>query len=153
MTAFALHHSPGGSLVGAVRARLHARALDRDLASGVVSWRSPRHATRALQLTSRRRRDGLAKTLERTLDNAHEPKLALLMSSMVMPCRRSVLGCVTQFADLAACLRGPEPVAAEGVARMEALLCDGSGSLYTPNRSGELQRSLHQVKRCLAVAS
>ena len=42
--------------VAVLGARLHRRAIDRDLASGVASWRSPAHAIRVRQLTHPRHR-------------------------------------------------------------------------------------------------
>ena len=150
MTAQPLSRRPPSTLLDALKARLHGRALDRELASGVTSWRSRRHANRSLQLTSRRRRDGLAATLQSTLSDAGSGRLALY-TCVIAPCRPSVIGCAGQLSELAARLRDPEPVNAEGMARLELLLSDGIGPLYTPNRLGDLQRALHQIKHCLAV--
>ena len=140
-------------LVG-LRARLHARALDGELAAGRASWGSPVHAARALQLTDRRRRARLATALDRLVAEAsHPPTRSYRMAVAVAPCRAAVLGCTSQIAALAAILRDPAPVSAEGIARLRALLGDGSGPLYTPNRTGELQRALHQITRLIAVRS
>jgi hypothetical protein len=153
VTDHALAHLPGQTLLGAVQAHLHARALDRELACGVATWRSSRHATRSLQLTSRRRRDGLAATLEDTLRTARRARIGSLFTAVISPCRGSVLGCSGQLSDLVVSLRGPEPVHAEGIARLQELLCNGAGPLYTPNRLGDLQRALHEIQRCLVVSS
>jgi hypothetical protein len=153
VTDHALAHLPGQTLLGAVQAHLHAHALDREIACGVATWRSSRHATRSLQLTSRRRREGLAETLEDILRTAWGPRVVSLFTAVISPCRDSVMGCSNQLSDLVVSLRGPEPVNAEGIARLEALLCDGAGPLYAPNRLGDLQRVLHQIQRCLVVSS
>jgi hypothetical protein len=63
------------------------------------------------------------------------------------------MGCSSPLSDLVVSLRGPEPVHAEGIARLQALLCNGAGPLYTPNRLGDLQRALHQIQCCLVVSS
>jgi hypothetical protein len=153
VTDHALAHLPGQTMLGAVQAHLHAHALDREIACGVATWRSPRHATRSLQLTSRRRRDSLAATLEDTLRTARRPSIGSLFTAVISPCRGSVLGCSSQLSDLVVSLRGPEPVHAEGIALLQELLCNGAGPLYTPNRLGDLQRALRQIQRCLVVSS
>jgi hypothetical protein len=153
VTDHALAHLPGQTLVGAVQAHLHAHALDREIACGVATWRSSRHATRSLQLTSRRRRHDLAETLEDILRTARGPRIGSLFTAVISPCRDSVLGCSGQLSDLVVFLRGPEPVHAEGIARLQALLCNGAGPLYMPDRLGDLQRALHQIQCCLVVSS
>jgi hypothetical protein len=138
----------------ALSARLHAPQLDRELAAGIATWRTPRHAARALQLTDPRRRLTLAATLDRLVVEAHHPRLvAQRLSAAIPPSRSSVLACESLIRDIAATLREPVPVTAEGVARLRAILCDGTGPLYTPNRTGELRRALHQITRLMTVSS
>jgi hypothetical protein len=153
VTDHALAHLPGGTLLGAVQAQLHAHSLDREIACGVATWRSSRHATRSLQLTSRRRREGLAATLEDILSSVRGPRIGSPYTAVISPCRDSVLGCSSQLSELIVCLRAREPVRAEGIARLQALISDGAGPLYSRNRLGDLQRDLHQIQSSLLVPS
>ena len=48
--------------------------------------------------------------------------------------------------------RGPEPVSAEGMARLQRLLCDGAGPLYCAGMAEQLRQALEHVSRWLPVA-
>ena len=159
LTTDALHSGSRRALrslswLTAAQARVFGLALDVELGAGVASWHTPLHAARALQLTEPRRRFRLAARLDRLVADAHRPPFTGRRATgavAVAPCRTSVLGCASQVADLAAILRDPAPVTAEGVARLQTLLCDGGGPLYTADRTGELQRSLHRITRLIAA--
>jgi len=132
----------------ALSARLHRRALDRDLAAGIAPWRSPAHAARVTQLTNRRNRRRLAAALDNVLVVASLPS-SQQAHGAVAPCRASVRAAADQIHELAGRLRSDEPVAAAGVVRVEALLCDGAGPIYMPGQADGLSRALSLAARWL----
>jgi hypothetical protein len=137
-------------LIG-LQARLHAVSLDRELADGVPTWSTPRHAARALQLTSRKRRTAIADGLDRLLADAQRPARNHRLSAGIAPCRASVSDCATQIMDLSDVLRSHAPVSAAGIANLRGLLCDGAGPVYVAHRGGELQRALHRITLTITV--
>jgi hypothetical protein len=132
-------------------AQLRGPALDRQLAREMASWASPLHAARALQITSPRRRRLLADSLERLLDDVRRPARGPRLGAAVPPDRQQINAAASQIEALATRLRDGEPVRAEGVARLRALLCDGAGPVYTPSRSPDLPGALDAVARWLNV--
>jgi hypothetical protein len=133
----------------ALDVRLHRRTLDRDLAVGIGTWRSPQHAARACQLTSRRHRRRLADALDHVIDVAVTPSLHAYAA--IPLCRSSVSAAAPQIARLTTRLRSDEPIAAAGVVRLEALLSDGAGPLYAPGPPADLIVALTRVNRWLDV--
>jgi hypothetical protein len=133
-----------------LRARLHASSLDRELASGIAPWRSPLHAARALQLTSVRRRRAYAEGLERLLAEADRPRRRTPYSAVVLADRALLLNAPVVW-EIVAALRAPEPVSAEAMARLHALLSDGSGPIYTPGDPDRLHNMLAHVARWIRV--
>jgi hypothetical protein len=141
---------PRPAALVALGARLHHRALDRDLAVGIAGWRSPAHAARVTQLTSPRHRRRLAASLDNvivmaTLPRSHQARAA------VIPCRASVRAAEGQLRELADRLRSNAPVAAAGVVRLHELLCDGAGPVYTPGRGEALCAALSTAAGWLDV--
>ena len=133
-------------------ARLDAARLDRELAAGIVPWTSPRHAARALQLTSSRRRVKLARRLERLLMEARYPPLGgNWLRVLVRPPCRSVLACESHVTDLARMLRSSGPVDVRGVARLNRLLRSRVGPLYTYDGTGWLKPVLQQIAELTAA--
>jgi hypothetical protein len=132
----------------ALGVRLHRRALDRDLASGIAGWRSPAHAARVRQLTHPKHRRRVAHALEHLLWAAATPR-AQLARGAVAPCRVSVAATAGQIMSLAGRLRSDEPVAAAGVARLEALLTDGAGPVYADGRAEALAGALNLAAQWL----
>jgi hypothetical protein len=139
-------------LIG-LQARLHAVSLDRELARGVPTWSTSRHAARALQLTSRKRRTTMADGLDRLLADAQRPARHHRLSAGITPCRASVSDCASQITDLSGVLRSQAPVSAAGIADLRALLSDGAGPVYVAHRGGELQRALHRITLAITVPS
>ena len=131
-------------------ARLHRREIDRDLASGIAAWRSPAHAARVRQLTEPKHRRRVAAALDHLLWAATAPR-AMLAHGAIAPCRGSVRATAGQIRTLAARLRSDEPVAAAGVARLEALLADGAGPVYADGRADALAGALTMAGRWLDV--
>ena len=70
-TPYFLHHSPPLPL--RTRVYVHRDDLTHALARGERPTSRPELALRAAQLTSLRNRKGLARTLRRTVDDAHRP--------------------------------------------------------------------------------
>jgi hypothetical protein len=130
-------------------ARLSSRSLDRDLGTGVAPWRSTAHAVRYRQLTSRRHRDDLAKSLQRLLTDVRRPIADYRLTAAVPPCRRSVLAAAPKLEALILMLRADAPVRAEGIVRLRALLTDGAGPVYTERRSEALAGTLDRIADCL----
>jgi hypothetical protein len=133
-----------------LRARLRAPWLDRELAAGIASWRSPVHAARALQLTSDRSRRGWAGSLERLVKEVEQPPTALCRA-VVPPCREQVREARPVILAVASRLRSSAPVDARGVAQLRAVLGDGTGPCYVRSRPDTLTIALQNVSRSLDV--
>jgi hypothetical protein len=137
-----------------LRARLRHGSLDRELAAGIAPWRSPTHAARALQLTSERRRQAYAEGLERVLAETERPRRNRRFSGVVTPNAAAVIVCAPTIWEIIGTLRAPEPVSAEGMARLQSLLCDGAGPLYGGGGDvGQLGEVLEHISRWLPVAT
>ena len=134
----------------ALRARLRAPFLDRQLAAGTASWRTPVHAARALQLTRPRSRQTLARSLERLVETADDHR-GPFRGAVVQPCSEQVHAALPLILAIAVRLRSPAPVAASGVARLRALLCDGGGPCYLPSEDDALRIALETIWQCLDV--
>ena len=139
-----------GQRVGWLVAHLRAARLDRQLAAGSVPWRSPVHAARALQLTSDGYRRGLARSLERLVEQAEQPR-GPFKGPVVQPCREQVRAALPLMLTIAARLRDPAPVDARAIARLCALLSDGAGPCYTPSDPGALTGALETISQWLDV--
>ena len=137
------------TLLTALRARLRAPRLDREPSTGTVSWRSPVHAARALQLTSDRRRRHLACSLERLIEVTEQPPA--FRGSVVPPCREQVRDARPQIAVIAGRLRSGAPVDARGVAHLRELLCNGDSPVYAHSPAGALAAELQAVSESLDV--
>jgi hypothetical protein len=133
-----------------LKARLRAPSLDRELASGIASWRSELHAARALQLTGRRRRRGLARSLERLAEQSQEPR-SLYRGAAVEPCREQVMEALPALLGVSSLLRSAEPIDARGIARLNLLLSDGTGPCYVRIERNALSNALREISQWLAV--
>jgi hypothetical protein len=131
-------------------ARVRAPSLDRALAAGVVSWRSPAHAARALQLTSDRMRRTLARSLERLIEDTEHPSPSW-NNAVIAPCREQVRDALPLIRATILRLRSDTPVDAKGVARLKALLCDSAGPCYTSIDPHALTLALQTVSQSLDV--
>ncbi len=128
-----------------VSAWLHRERLDKELAAGVPSWHSPRHAARAVQLASRRHRTELAQGLDRALGDARRPAVNFRRTTYVAPCRSSVLHCAPLLEDLSAVLASGLPVDPAALARLRVLARDGIGPFYCGGRCAELAEALNLI--------
>lgn len=119
-----------------MRAQLGAARLDRELAQGAKPDTDPLLRERARRLQSRESRQRLALGLDRAVDQVQRP-LLYRGNSPVHPA--AVREAVSTLQLLIRRLRGPRPVDPEGVARLEILLADRSGSLYNPDGEPDLR--------------
>jgi len=131
-------------------ARLRAWSLDRRLADGAVPWRSPTYAARAVQLTSRHSRLGLARALEGLVERAEETPVPF-RGAAIRPCREQVRHALPVILTLASRLRANDPLDARGIARLRALLGDGSGPCYMRIHPEALVVALEDVSQWLDV--
>ena len=129
----------------ALHARLRACAIDRELARGVQSWRSPVYAARSLQLTSVRSRAGLAHSLEDLVVRAGLPRNHLFGSAVIEPCREQIWHALPQIRALAARLRSRDPISSRGAAGLLELLRDGTGPCYNCTHRSALSTVLNRV--------
>jgi hypothetical protein len=137
-------------LLRIVQARLRATSIDHRLAGGTPPWESPLLAARALQLTHARRRRSLARSLERLTERAEQAPSPGI-TAVVPVCRSQVREASATISSLAARMRDGRPLDARGVARLLALLCDGTGPLYVPSDPGALDEALKDAYRGLDV--
>ena len=131
-------------------ARICAARLDRQLAAGVEPWRSPVYAARALQLTSGRSRRMLARSLERLVEQAEQPRTPY-RSAVVQPSRPRVREARPVLLTLASRLRGNVPVDPRGVAALKDLLSDGTGPCYMHGHPDTLKLRLQAIDQLLDV--
>jgi hypothetical protein len=121
-------------------ARWDGAELDRRLAVGEGLAAGDALAARARQITSRRSRRQLAAGLTGVLRSARPG--APVWTAKARPDHPGVVEARTVIAALVDRLRAPEPVAAQGVAMVRALLIDGNGVLYRPGEPGALNSRL-----------
>jgi hypothetical protein len=127
------------SLPVRVRTALHRGALTGALARGADPAASHELGLRAQQLTGDRRRRALARTLRRTIAEAHRPPLA--WARMMMFRRSAVLEAEEAINAMIERLSAAGPVSAEGMAMAELILNNADRSpLYTPSEPGSLRR-------------
>ncbi|MHB8233914.1 MAG: hypothetical protein ACYDHT_04600 [Solirubrobacteraceae bacterium] len=157
MRSAVLTHLPGVSLprgmpraVTGMRARLRTGTLDRRLAAGTPPWQAPVLAARALQLTSDRRRHSLARSLDRLAELSKRPA-PRAVSAVVPVCRDQVRESLPEIRRLAERLRDGAPIDARGVARLVALMSDGSGPFFVASQPASLSSALTHALRDLDV--
>lgn len=122
-------------------------ALDRRLTDGAATTGRPLLEARAWQLTRMSERQRLAARLDALLDDVERP--ARRRIAEVSVCREEVWTARCEILRLAARLRDPQPVRAEGVALACRTLTDGAGPLYHPRANDELYRELRRAVAAL----
>ncbi len=127
-----------------IAARIRASALDRALADGADPSGSPRLAARAAVLASGEGRAQIAENLERLLAAADHPRGAWT----VRPDRAAVATNRQAIRDLVELLRANVPVYVCGLASLQRLLRDGSGSVYV----GDAERLRANLERARAAS-
>jgi hypothetical protein len=139
------------SLVMRARVAASRDRLTRELAEGAEPGSSPESGLRAAQLTSRRRRTQLARTLRRTISEAHQPRVN--RSRVVIINRAQVVDAEDAINAMVARLGSAEPVRARGMAIAEQILTNADRSpLYNPSDAGALRRQLLVATEALDTA-
>jgi hypothetical protein len=137
-----------GSLTEAVRTRIHEAtnrsAFTLALAAGADPLARPELAPRAAQLISRRERATMARSLHRTLQDAHASRPTLGGPALI---RR---GAVRHAEDVITAvirrLEGPHPVSPRGMAQIRRLLTNADNSpLYNNAAPGALRQAMSAV--------
>jgi hypothetical protein len=125
--------------------RLRSSALDRALIHGANPAASPRLAARAAQLTSPRARAEIAAGLDRLVAAAKDGPGRVRVS----PDRAAILANERQLHALAARLREPGPLYAQGIAIIRELLADGTGPAYAQRPGTPLSHQLQHASAAL----
>jgi hypothetical protein len=138
------HRKP--TLEDRVIAQMLAPWLDAELARGLGASLSRAHAARAEQLTGERSRRRMARTLDRLVARAQHPRSA---SPLPPPCPEQVRDAVPLILSIRSRLLSGEPLATQGIARLETLLRDHSGACYIPTGEGALALALQEISELL----
>lgn len=131
-------------------AGLRADRIDRQLARGVSPDASVELALRAQTLTRTSNRRGLARGLQRVIEQADATTPT---PQRGVPVRRSrVSAVVSDLRDLSRTLLAAGPVSVQGVAQIQVLLTTGWGPLYDRRNTEGLSRVLRRALRDLTVS-
>jgi hypothetical protein len=149
-------HRPGsadrvpthGSLIEAVGNRIHEAtkrgAFTRSLAAGADPLARPELALRAAQLISPRERAAMARSLRRTLRDAHASRPTL--GGPVLIRRGAVRHSEDVITAVIGRLEGPRPVSPRGMAQLQRLLTNADNSpLYNDAAPDALRRAMSAV--------
>jgi hypothetical protein len=128
-----------GSLTEAVRTRIHETAnrgaFTRALAAGADPLTQPELAPRAAQLISRRERATIARSLHRTLQDAHASRSTLGGPALIR--RGAVRHAEDVITAVISRLQGPHPVSPRGMAQI--------WRLYNNAAPGALRQAMSAV--------
>ena len=134
-----------------VRTALQRAELTRALAEGADPSTRPELALRSAQLTSDRRRTALARTMRRTIAEAHKP--AMTRSRVVIIRRGAVLDAEGAIDAMIERLGSSQPVRAEGMAIAERILTNADRSpLYNSSEPGALRRLIDVATAAMNAA-
>ena len=125
------------------RARLWARRLDADLATGAPPESSWLRAVRAAELVTPDARAATARAWQRALARAAGGPSGRSSAGLRDP------GAVEAAADLHTALLAAAPPQARGVAAARVLLTDGTGPLYRPQSPEHLSAALRAATHYL----
>ena len=124
-----------------LRTNVHRARLTRALAEDADPGASDELALRARQLTSERNRKTFARSLRRSIAEAHRPAGTRGVMSIID--RRAVLDAEPAIAELIERLLAPRPVQAAGMAMVERILTNADSSpLYNPSKPGALRHTI-----------
>jgi len=144
--------APPPSAALRIRVAVKRDELTRELAEGADPDASPELALRAAQLSSARSRKQLARTLLRTLADAHRPPMT--RSRVVIIRRDAVLEAEGELSAMRERLAGSEPVRAEGMAIAEQIITRAESSpLYNRAERGALGRLLVAATEAMGPGS
>lgn len=144
--------APSASLRRRLRVGLHRGRLDRQLAEGFGNDPIEDRALRARQLSGKRTRRRLARSLRARVKDAERPA-APQISAAVPLSRRVVRSWRESLLGLAERLESPDPVNPCGVARVLVLLTDGTGPLYSPGAADRMSEAVWWIADGLALAA
>ena len=122
------------------RVWLRRGTLDRNLALGADPSTTPELSRRARQLTSRRRRNSLARGIRNLIEAAEEPRHPYTAAAPLQ--RREILSERGSLLELADDLASEDELGARGMALVERLLTDGTSPVYAPSPDGTLHNAL-----------
>jgi hypothetical protein len=137
-----------------LRMRVAARrdSLTQALSGGADPATSPELAMWAARLTRDRHRRVIARTLRRTIADAHHPTLTRY--GFVLIRRRAVIDAEHEFDALIKRLHSPEPVAPRGMALIQRIVTDGGWSpMYSPAAPGALRHLIALATEALDPAA
>jgi hypothetical protein len=132
------------------RVWLRKASLDRSLAAGEDPAASPELSRRACQLTSRRRRAGLAASIRNLLDAAEERPRGFTVAVPIQ--RRAILGERQMLLQLAEDLESQDELKPRGIAIVERLLIDGGSPFYVDGPERALHGALVHAHAALYLA-
>ncbi|HET9121076.1 MAG TPA: hypothetical protein VFN72_11150 [Solirubrobacterales bacterium] len=136
-------------LLAAGISRLRWRALDRALVRGADPSSSATLEARARRLTSPAARARLASSVREVIMAASRPPT--LASSRIPPSRPEAPAARLTLAAIELLLKSDSPVYAQGMARLELLLTDGGGPLYSPDYPAALSVELDRIMDALGA--
>jgi hypothetical protein len=132
------------------RVWLRKASLDRSLAAGEDPAASSELSRRARQLTSRRRRAGLAASIRNLLDAAEERPRGFTVAVPIQ--RRAILGERQMLLQLAEDLESQDELKPRGIAIVERLLIDGGSPFYVDGPERALHGALVHAHAALYLA-
>jgi Mg2+/Co2+ transporter CorC len=131
-----------------LRGAVHRSKLTHQLARGADPLATDELAHRARQLIGERNRKMLARSLRRTIVEAHRP--AMTRARMVIINRVAALEAQKAIEGMIERLVSPHPVRAKGMALLERILSNADRSpLYNSSESGALRRTIRAATAAL----
>jgi hypothetical protein len=128
---------------------VHRAGLTHALAQGADPDANDKLALRARQLTSQRTRRALARSLHRTVAEAHRPAMMRARVVSIID-RAAVLDAEDAIAEMIERLRSPGPVRPEGMAMLERIITNAERSpLYNRAEPGALRRVIRGATAAL----
>jgi hypothetical protein len=140
--------SGAGSTTLRLRVAIHRSKLTHQLARGADTLATDELAHRARQLIRERNRKILARSLRRTIVEAHRP--AMTRARVVIINRVAVLEAQEAIERTIERLVSPRPVRAQGMALLERILSNADRSpLYNSSETGALRRTIRAATDAL----
>ena len=125
-----------------IRVRWNAPALDSALADGADPRASDELTLRAEQLASHKKREKIAKAIDRLLDLVERDSAAQLATTRVPFRRDRIEARRPQLIELAARLRSKGPHPSKGLALANLLVEDRDSPLLVHDRPDQLERTV-----------
>ncbi len=130
---------PSSTLLTHLHTAFSRDALDDQLSAGIDPRRTPELSLRATQLSTRRHRSALARTLRGIVAEASEPRPPVRAIAVLIE-RRQVRTAADSLLALAARLDSPRPAHAGGIAAVQRMITDTDGSpFYVASAPGTIE--------------